>query len=57
MTPTIAGIAGLTALFVLIFSQMPVGFLMALIGVTGFAYLVTWDAALNLMARDLWVRS
>lgn len=53
MSPTMAGLAGLILLFVLIFSKMPVGFLMALIGVVGFAYLVTVDAALNLMARDL----
>jgi C4-dicarboxylate transporter, DctM subunit len=53
MSPTLAGILGLVLLFVLIFSKMPVGFLMALLGVVGFAYLVTVDAALNLMAKDL----
>ncbi|WP_319525523.1 TRAP transporter large permease [uncultured Desulfosarcina sp.] len=53
MSPTLAGIVGLVLLFVLIFSKMPVGFLMALLGVVGFAYLVTVDAALNLMAKDL----
>lgn len=53
MSPTLAGIIGLVLLFVLIFSKMPVGFLMALLGVVGFAYLVTVDAALNLMAKDL----
>ncbi len=53
MSPTMAGIVGLFLLFVLIFTKMPVGFLMALLGVGGFAYLVTVDAALNLMAKDL----
>jgi C4-dicarboxylate transporter DctM subunit len=53
MNPTMAGVAGLILLFVLIFTKMPVGFLMALLGVVGFAYLVTVDAALNLMAKDL----
>jgi hypothetical protein len=53
MSPTMAGIAGLILLFVLIFTKMPVGFLMAIIGVAGFAYIVTVDAALSLMAKDL----
>jgi len=53
MSFTMAGIVGLALLFVLIFSKMPVGFLMALLGVVGFSYLVTVDAALNLMAKDL----
>jgi C4-dicarboxylate transporter DctM subunit len=53
MSPTLAGIIGLVLLFVLIFSKMPVGFLMALLGFVGFAYLVTVDAALNLIAKDL----
>jgi len=54
MSPTLVGIIGLILLFVLIFTKMPVGFLMALLGVGGFAYLVTVDAALNLMAKDLY---
>ena len=54
MSPTLVGIVGLILLFVLIFTKMPVGFLMALLGVGGFAYLVTVDAALNLMAKDLY---
>jgi tripartite ATP-independent transporter DctM subunit len=53
MSPTLAGIAGLVLLLVLIFTKMPVGFLMALLGVVGFAHLVSVDAALSLMARDL----
>jgi tripartite ATP-independent transporter DctM subunit len=53
MSPTLAGIVGLILLFVLIFTKMPVGFLMALLGVVGFGYLVTVDAALNLVAKDL----
>jgi C4-dicarboxylate transporter DctM subunit len=53
MSPTMAGVAGLILLFVLIFTKMPVGFLMALLGIGGFAYLVTVDAALHLVAKDL----
>ena len=52
MTPTTVGIIGLLALFVFIFSNMPVGFVMAIIGFAGFAYLVSVDSALNLLAVD-----
>jgi C4-dicarboxylate transporter, DctM subunit len=53
MTPTTVGIIGLCCLFVFIFSNMPVGFVMAVIGFIGFGYLVTFDAAINLLAVDL----
>ncbi|MBW2593592.1 MAG: TRAP transporter large permease subunit, partial [Deltaproteobacteria bacterium] len=53
MSPTLAGVIGLTALFVLIFSKMPVGFLMALIGVVGFGTVIGFDAAVSMMARDI----
>lgn len=53
MTPTVAGVVGLLALFVLIFSRMPVGFVMALIGFTGFGYIVNYSAALSLIAKDI----
>lgn len=53
MSPTITGLIGIAALFLLIFSRMPVGFLMAIIGFLGFGYLVSFDASLNLIARDI----
>ncbi len=53
MTPTVIGMIGIAALFILIFIRMPVGFLMALIGFFGFAAIVSWDAALNLLAKDI----
>jgi len=53
MSPTTVGILGLAALFVLIFSRMPVGFVMALVGLAGFGYLVSFGAAVNMMAKDL----
>jgi C4-dicarboxylate transporter DctM subunit len=53
MTPTVIGVIGLLALFTLIFSRMPVGFVMALIGFVGFGYIVNYDAALSLVAKDL----
>ena len=53
MTPTMIGIVGLVALVMLLFSSMPVGFVMALIGFVGFAQIVSPDAALNLMSKDV----
>ena len=53
MTPTAIGVLGLIALFVLIFSRMPVGLVMALIGFIGFGTVVSWEAALNLLAKDI----
>ena len=52
MTPTEAGIYGFVVLVALMFLKIPVGFVMALVGLLGFAFLVSWDAALNLMAQD-----
>jgi tripartite ATP-independent transporter DctM subunit len=53
MTPTEAGICGFAILVALMFLKIPVGFVMALVGLMGFAFLVSWDAALNLMAQDV----
>jgi tripartite ATP-independent transporter DctM subunit len=53
MSPTAIGVIGLIALFALIFSRMPVGFVMALIGFVGFSTVVSWDAALSLFAKDI----
>jgi tripartite ATP-independent transporter DctM subunit len=53
MSPTASGVVGLAALFVLIFSRMPVGFVMMLLGFLGFGYVVSFSAALNVVVRDL----
>ncbi len=53
MTPTVIGVIGLLALFILIFSRMPVGFVMALIGFVGFGTIVNTSAALSLIAKDI----
>ncbi len=53
MTPTLTGLIGIAALFVLIFSRMPIGFIMMLTGFAGFAAIVSFDAALNLLAKDV----
>ncbi len=52
MSPTMIGLLGLAALVVLIFSRIPVGYLMAIIGLAGFSLIVSPDAALSLAARD-----
>ena len=53
MSPTAAGVLGLVALFLLIFSRMPVGFLMMLLGFLGFGYVVNFSAALSVVVKDL----
>lgn len=52
MTPISAGIIGFFVLIALMFLRIPVGFVMAIVGFTGFGLLVSWDASLNLLARD-----
>ncbi|NTV54760.1 MAG: TRAP transporter large permease subunit, partial [Syntrophaceae bacterium] len=52
MTPTEAGLYGFVILIALMFLKIPVGFVMALVGFGGFAFLVSGDAALQLMAQD-----
>lgn len=52
MTPTMMGLLGFVVLVALMFLRIPVGFVMALVGFAGFALLVSWDASLNLIARD-----
>lgn len=53
MSVTLVGIIGIIALFVLIFSRIPVGFVMALVGAVGFAYLRNGDAAMSVMVKDI----
>lgn len=53
MTPTTIGLIGIAALFFLIFSRLPVGYLMAVVGIVGFGSIVSFEAALNLAARDV----
>ena len=52
MSPTTIGLIGLVILIIVLFSRMPVGFVMALIGVLGFSYVVSWEAGLRIMAKD-----
>jgi C4-dicarboxylate transporter, DctM subunit len=53
MSPTEIGIYGTILLLILLFSEMPVGFSMALTGFVGFVYVSGLQAGLNLLPRDL----
>ncbi|OHB33067.1 MAG: C4-dicarboxylate ABC transporter permease [Desulfuromonadaceae bacterium GWC2_58_13] len=54
MSLTTIGIIGIVLLIAGLFSRMPVGFVMALLGLAGFSYVVNFEAGLNLLARDIW---
>ncbi|HDJ28153.1 MAG TPA: TRAP transporter large permease [Proteobacteria bacterium] len=53
MSPCTIGLIGIAALVLLLFARIPVGFAMAIVGFTGFVQLVNLDAALSLLARDV----
>ncbi|PIE36304.1 C4-dicarboxylate ABC transporter permease [candidate division KSB3 bacterium] len=53
MSLTTIGILGTFLLIVLLFSKMPVGFVMALLGVLGFSYVVNPSAGFSLLAKDM----
>ena len=53
MSPTLVGIIGLVVLIIVLFSRMPVGFVMALVGLVGFSYMVSLEAGLSLLAKDI----
>jgi tripartite ATP-independent transporter DctM subunit len=52
MDPTTVGIIGLLILIIVLFSRMPVGFVMALVGFLGFCYLRSPEAGLRILAKD-----
>jgi C4-dicarboxylate transporter, DctM subunit len=49
MTPLMVGVLGLVALILLLFSGMPLGFVMGIIGFVGFVYLNGLDPGLTLL--------
>lgn len=53
MSPPVVGIIGIILLVVFFLFRMPVGFAMALVGVAGFSYLVSTEAGLSILARDI----
>ncbi|KPK31188.1 MAG: C4-dicarboxylate ABC transporter permease [Nitrospira bacterium SG8_3] len=55
MNLALVGILGIIVLlFVLFFLGMPVGFAMAVVGFSGFAYVVSFDAAVSMVGIDIW---
>jgi tripartite ATP-independent transporter DctM subunit len=54
MSLTATGMIGIVVLVILLFSKMPVGFVMGLLGFLGFSYVVNLEAGLSLLARDVW---
>lgn len=55
MSPELVGILGIVILMaVLFFLGMPVGFAMAVVGFTGFCYVVNIKAGLGMLSTDLW---
>ena len=54
MSPTVIGLVGLVILVIVLFSRMPVGFVMALVGFAGFTYMVSMDTALRVLAKDFY---
>jgi len=53
VSPTVIGLIGIAALFILIFLRIPVGFVMAAVGFLGFGSIVSFDASMNMIAKDL----
>lgn len=55
MDPVVIGIIGIVILLIVLFCfGMPVGFAMSIIGFLGFAYIVSFKAALNMISTDIW---
>ena len=53
MSSVTVGIIGIVILIVIFLLGMPVGFSMALVGLAGFCYLVSPQAGLSMLARDI----
>ncbi|HPP86669.1 MAG TPA: TRAP transporter large permease, partial [bacterium] len=54
MTPFEIGIIGFVILIVLLFSNIPVGLAMGLVGFLGYAVIVNFNAALSMLALTTW---
>lgn len=50
----LVGFAGIGLLLVLLFTRMPVAYVMALVGFLGFSYLTNFQAGLTLLSRDVY---
>jgi tripartite ATP-independent transporter DctM subunit len=54
MNPVHVGLIGVMILIILLFLRMPVAFCMALVGVFGFGFLISPEAALNIIVKDFY---
>ena len=55
MTPTLVGIIGIVALFVLLAIRIPVGIVMMMIGAVGIGVLNSWPAAMATLGSEPFV--
>ena len=53
MSPVTVGIIGIVVLVIIFLLRMPVGFAMAFVGLIGFSCLVSTEAGLSILARDV----
>jgi tripartite ATP-independent transporter DctM subunit len=53
MSLTLTGIIGIIILLILLFSRMPVGFVMAFVGFLGFGYVISLGASMTLVSKDV----
>ena len=54
MSPSLAGIVGIAAMIIMFMTQMPVAFVMALVGFLGFSIMTSPDAGLVLLSRNIY---
>ena len=53
MNEPVIGVIGISVLLVLFVSGIELGFAMAIVGFIGFSYIVSVEAALNILAKDV----
>jgi len=53
MSLTLIGVVGIVILILFLFTNIPVGFAMGLIGLLGFSYIKGWGPGLSIMAKDV----
>ena len=54
MSMTTIGIIGIIVLLILLFSRMPVAFVMAMLGCIGFSYVVNAHAGISMLGQDIY---
>ncbi len=54
MSPTLIGIIGIIIMLLMFLTQMPVAFVMALVGYVGFSYVINIEAGLALLALEVY---